>query len=62
MTIKPNFFIVGAPKCGTTVFANRLLAQNAGAAHGPKKEHHWYGCVWWDRVGWSRIEQIELIE
>jgi len=39
--IKPNFFIIGAPKCGTTAVA-RWLSQHSDVYFSPRKEPHFF--------------------
>jgi hypothetical protein len=38
---RPNFFIIGAPKCGTTSLAN-WLAQHPNVYFSPTKETHYF--------------------
>ena len=41
MLHKPNFFIVGAPKCGTTALARYLSEHPAVFMSNPKEPHHY---------------------
>ncbi|MCB5943633.1 sulfotransferase [Acidocella sp. KAb 2-4] len=41
MTRKPNFFIIGAPKCGTTSWAS-WLAEHPQVYFSPLKEPHFF--------------------
>jgi hypothetical protein len=38
---RPNFFLLGAPKCGTTAVAS-WLAEHPNVFMSPKKEPHWF--------------------
>jgi hypothetical protein len=42
MTHRPNFFIVGAPKCGTTAM-NEYLSHHPAVFMSPKKEPYYFG-------------------
>lgn len=45
---KPNFFVVGAPKCGTTAMCH-YLSQHPDVFFSPQKELHYFGS---DLPGW----------
>ncbi len=52
---KPDFFIVGAPKCGTTAF-DRYLGEHPEIFMCPRKECHYFGedlDVRYDHVSWA---------
>lgn len=47
---KPNFFIVGAPKCGTTALASYLGEHNQVCMSQPKEPHYFNTDVWYQRI------------
>ena len=38
--LKPNFFIIGAPKCGTTSLHNYLKSHSQITMSNPKEPHY----------------------
>lgn len=58
MTTRPNFFIVGAPKCGTTAWVN-YLSTHPDIGFPNEKEPHYFNT---DLAGfrWARSEQEYL--
>ncbi|WP_288368524.1 sulfotransferase [uncultured Alcanivorax sp.] len=54
--VKPNFFIVGAPKCGTTSVFNWLI-QHPNVFIPDRKEIHYF-----NRDGMTRVDSIEEYE
>jgi hypothetical protein len=58
--IKPNFFIVGAPKCGTTAM-NNYLQQHPDIFMAPK-ELHYFGADLETKVKLSEQEYLKYFE
>lgn len=56
---KPNLFIVGAPKCGTTTVA-RWLEGHAGAFMSKPKEPHYFSADLSNRLFTSKDEYLDL--
>ena len=64
----PDFFLVGAPKCGTTAM-NRYLAQHPEVGMCPRKESHYFAADLLDRMALRRrlssrdlADYVELFE
>ncbi len=55
---KPNLFIVGAPKCGTTAWAS-YLQPHPGVFFSHRKEPHYFSEDF-PRFRWARSEEIYL--
>lgn len=58
---KPNFFIVGAPKCGTTSLAG-WLSEHPNALMSPIKEPHYYSTDLGNRAVTSRGRYEDLFK
>lgn len=60
--IRPNFFIVGAPKCGTTSWV-RYLSDHPDICFSSKKEPHYFNTDF-ESFRWARteLEYLELFE
>lgn len=54
---KPNVFLAGAPKCGTTSLAN-WLAGHPQCYVTPKKEPHFFGDFLCNRASLAKYEQL----
>lgn len=58
-TRRPNFFILGAPKCGTTTLAH-WLAQHPAVYMSPQKEPHYFNVDMAHRLHTSEVEYEAL--
>lgn len=59
---KPNFFFLGAPKCGTTALAHYLSTHPEIVVSSPKEAHYFCKDLMFDRGNWRIDSDSEYID